>query len=169
MNEKIWWRSHVKPRWHRPQEKGWLAWKVQDAFNGGLPDIDCCFSGTEAKIELKYLDAWPAREETLVWCSTLDKVTKAKALVSATQHNHLEQWHMCGGNAFVLLGVGKQWLLFRQGDYLNIPQTKAQLIAGADLTYVGTRDLTYETLSQIPPFIIQYYGKHRRTDGLAGA
>lgn len=163
MTEKSWWSNHIKPRWHRPQQR-WVSWKVQDAYNGGLPDTDSCFKGTEAKVELKYLAAWPVRPDTLVSFSTYSKEERRPSIVSATQHRHLQAWHEAGGNAFVLCGIGKEWLLLCQGGYENVPMTKAQLIEVAVFTYLAeakTDKLSYDSLSDIPPLIMEHYGKRR--------
>lgn len=164
MNESSWWSSHIKPRWHNPT-KGQVAWKVQDAFNAGLPDVDVVFSGVAAKLELKYDVAWPKRPGTPVWFSTLDKVTRAKAIVSAAQFNHLQQWHQGGGNAFVLIGIGREWVLLEQGAYENRPMTQAELCEAAVLTYIGPQARDYNALAEIPPFIERYYA--RRDDAPA--
>lgn len=159
MNESQWWSSHVKPRWHEPG-KGRVAWKVQDAFNGGLPDVDVCFHGTVAKIELKFEPVQPKRETTPLWFSEIDKVLKHKGIVSAKQWNHLEQWCQAGGTSLILIGVVKSWFLLEQGFYDNRPMTFGELHAAAVLSYVPNpgQTATYESLADIPRFIMEKYG-----------
>lgn len=159
MNEKNWYSSHIKPRWNKP-EKRWVSWKVQDAFNGGLPDLDNCFEGTEAKVELKYREGWPVHVRTPVSFSTMDKVTKARSIVSGAQFNHLQTWHNAGGNAFVLVGVGREFFLLRQGDYENRALTQHELYDQSVMQYTGP-DCVYAGLAAIPPFIMKVYGKRR--------
>lgn len=158
MNERTLWSSHIKPRWHHPAE-GRVAWKVEDKYFSGAPDADCCFNGVVAKIELKYDERWPARDDTPCWFSFLDKTKAHKSLVSALQYNWLDQWRSAGGNAFVLLIVGKQWLLLEQGLYENVPQAKESLMEASVLVHLIQQPTSWNSLSLIPPFIEEHYGR----------
>lgn len=149
----------MKPRWHLPAH-GRVAWKVEDAYAAGKPDVDCCFNGVVAKIELKYEAAWPARAMTPLWFSYRDKVTKAKAIVTAGQWNHLEQWRQAGGLAFVLIGIGREWLLLKQGAYANEPMTKLQLMSCACLTTLSPVT-SYSSLATIPLYLEEQHGRPR--------
>ena len=155
MNERTWWSTHVKPRWHQPAKR-LVAWKVEDKFFSGMPDVDAMFDGVAAKIELKYEPKWPGRPDTTLWFSYNNKDDKQKTIVSAIQHNYLTQYKDAGGNAFVLIGVGKDWLLLEHGTFPNRPMTRAELEHAARLFTTGNK--TYESLSNIPYFIRETYG-----------
>lgn len=147
MNESRWWSTHVKPRWHAPKS-GRVAWKVQDAFNAGLPDVDACFNGKACKIELKYEPNPPVHSTTPLWFSTVDKVLKRRAIVSGAQWNYLKEWHDAGGLAFVLIGVKQTWYLLKQGGYENQPMTIEELETCCECWGEG-----YADLAVIPSFI----------------
>lgn len=154
LNEKKWWSTHVKPRWHRP-DKSRLANKVQDAFNAGLPDVDACFNGVVAKIELKYAVAWPKYETTLLTFSK-NKNDNSYCVASPGQVVQLRLWNQCGGHAFLLIGVGKEWFLVNiklLTDELNHGVTRSTLFAIADLT--GD---SYDSLKKIPDYLENTYG-----------
>lgn len=155
MNERQLWSTHIKPRWHKPDLQ-WVAWKVEDKFFSGAPDADCCFSGVACKVELKYDNKLPAREDTACWFSYLNKEKTVKTIVSAGQWNYLDQWHNAGGLAFVLIVVGKEWVLLEQGTYTNEPQPWGSLIELSKM-YSGAFQRNYESLSTIPPFIMEHY------------
>lgn len=108
MNEKGFWSRWVKPVLHDPAN-GWVAWKVQDAFNAGLPDVFWRGPwGGGGVIEMKYQPEVPVREST-----------PCTIAVTSEQRRHLKQW---GGEglyyskraAFVLYGLA-EWC------YLLVP------------------------------------------------
>ncbi len=68
----------------------------------GCPDVNY----VEGWIELKWLRAWPKREATPV---TIDHFTRA-------QRRWLCKRYMAGGNAWMLLQVQREWLLFTGRD-----------------------------------------------------
>lgn len=98
MNEKGFWENRVRPALHRPPTC--VAWKVQDQFNRGLPDVDVCVDGVAAKLELKYVPKVPVRPTTAI-----------KVDLSIEQRRRLFEWQGAGGNAGVVLGVDKLWFL----------------------------------------------------------
>jgi hypothetical protein len=98
LTEKSFWEKFVKAALHRPPLC--VAWKVQDAFNKGLPDADYCLQGFTGRLELKYIHRWPERDNT-----PLD------IKVSIEQRRLLLEWWNAGGAAYVLVGVEKSWFL----------------------------------------------------------
>lgn len=162
MNEGKWWSSHVKPKWTNPG-KAWLANKVQDAFNGGLPDVDCIFNGAAAKIELKYAEDWPARPDTKLTFSK-DKPanvggTGKYMVLSPGQVRQLVAWGRCGGLAYVLIGIGKEWFLYNAvifDGHLNLGITQQEMRDLAILS--GT---SYQDLIKVPEYLEEIY--HGRT------
>lgn len=85
------------------------AQAVESYTRPGIPDVDSVYG----HIELKWLKSWPKREETLV---ALDHYTKVQRI-----------WHKRrirkNGVVYVLLQVGREWLLFdgqRAANYLGI-------------------------------------------------
>jgi hypothetical protein len=99
MTEKQWWDRHVHPVLHIPS-LGRVAKKVQDAFQRGRPDVDYCDRGVVTLIELKYADRWPVRGGALTWSG--DQLIEQRAW--------MREWVRAGGNALILLGVGKEYL-----------------------------------------------------------
>lgn len=111
MTENQWWSSHVKPRWHNLQKK-WVARKVQDVTNKGAPDVDACWDGYSCKVELKYATVLPARPETKLTFSRYSKdEPNRRTIVSREQLRNLQEWSDAGGNAFILVGIDKEWWL----------------------------------------------------------
>lgn len=83
----------------RPKLKEVDPVRVENVVGIGTPDVNY----NNGWIELKYLAKWPAREQTPV---TIDHFTPQ-------QRTWLLRRHRKGGNAFLLLKVGKtDWLLF---------------------------------------------------------
>lgn len=74
------------------------AVSVENPCHPGTPDINC----SVCWIELKALDAWPAREDTPVRIPHF----------TAQQRIWLQKRYNAGGQAFLLLSVGTDWLLF---------------------------------------------------------
>lgn len=62
MTEKAFWSRVLRKALHRPPSS--LAYKVQDAFVKGLPDVVAQVDGRTYWIELKTLDHAPVREDT---------------------------------------------------------------------------------------------------------
>jgi hypothetical protein len=155
LNEKKWWSSYVKPAW-TSLNKGRLANKVQDAYNGGLPDVDFCFNGVAGKVELKYAPAWPKYDTTTLTFSK-DKVTNRYCLVSPTQLNQLSMWHNCGGIALVLIGVAKEWFLFNVETITEYNQTGMTRPVMHATTLIS--GVSYHDLHKVPDFLEERYGR----------
>lgn len=160
MNEKTWWSSHVKPKFTSPTNK-WIANKVQDAFNAGLPDVDFCFNGAAGKIELKYAAKWPARPDTKLTFSK-DKPhnlggTGKYLVLSPGQVRNLVAWARCNGLAYVLIGIGKEWFLYEAMIFdtnLNEGLTQDEMRRLAVL-----QGSSYQSLVEIPQFMESRYGR----------
>lgn len=155
MLEREWWSRHVKPRWHNPAE-GRVAWKVEDAFNGGKPDVDFVFRGVSGKCELKYISAWPSRDDKLITFSRDSELNQNK-VVSPGQYNHLDEWQRGGGLSFVFIGVDKEWFLFSFTEFqdgLNDGIKKADFYK-LSLFYGDS----YNSIAWVPQFIIDNYGQ----------
>lgn len=99
MTEKDFWNKVIRPVLESPP--GWIANKVQDVHNKGLPDVDYCLAGAAGKLELKYVGSWPVRVDTGI-----------KIDISKEQRTQLRRWHRAGGQCYVLLGVQRNWYLF---------------------------------------------------------
>lgn len=98
MNEAGFWSRHVRPALHRPPRS--VAWKVQDAFRTGVPDVDYCLGGVSGKLELKYRRTAPKRA-----------TTRIEPGVTVEQLRHLTAWAAAGGLAHVLYGLERRWWL----------------------------------------------------------
>lgn len=155
MNERQWWAQKVQPRLHLPQE-GKLAWKIQDAFVTGRPDV--MFNVKDPKLnfgriigwlELKYDMAWPKRPDT-----TID------VGVTAEQMNHLKTWYRLGRDqrtAVVLYGVGEDWWMFKHTAVVLVPNskwTRADIIESSWFSGQGYNSLStiWNTLTALPRF-----------------
>ena len=124
MDERGWWASKIKPKWHQPG-KGWLAWKFQDQTFRGLPDSLCLANGNAALIEVKYEPMMPHDPGKLMFIEQSIK-PKGKGL-SVEQRNNLEEWQNCGGWSYVFFGV------FRTGYLLSLEMV---LKPGCTLDYL---------------------------------
>ena len=126
MLEKDFWSRWIKPTLNVADGTG-VAWKVQDVYRPGLPDVLGCWRGLGYIIENKYVKAWPKRGTTDI-----------PVAVSATQRKHLTDWTEAGGSAFVLLGVDHDWFLMHP----HVPEK----ITADDLN-----DYRYGNVSVEPP------------------
>lgn len=109
MTENQWWSTYIKPRWHNLNRR-WVARKVQDVTNKGAPDVDACWEGAAVKVELKYADHLPVRPDTKMTFSRYSKdEPNRRTIVSREQARNLQEWNSAGGEAYVLIGAGKQW------------------------------------------------------------
>lgn len=82
----------------------------EDKYSTGIPDMDYCFNGCAGWVELKIIQAWPAKP-------TGNLHTALKHMTNE-QINWLKKRRNAGGRAFVLLKVmsTKEYLLFDGND-----------------------------------------------------
>lgn len=142
MNERQWWSSHVQPRVHNPAKRQ-IAWKQQDAFIKGRPDVlfsimdDADGAMLTGMLELKYDPAWPARETTLIDVG-----------LTAEQFRYLQIWYENWRDpraAMVLFGVGKDWFLFPHDSAIVKPGSKwmkSTIVVEAAAAGVGYNSLS---------------------------
>jgi hypothetical protein len=102
--QKVWnvIRGNLAGFWHRVENVVWP----------GTPDTDFVIAGTAGKVELKYMQAWPA----------LDTTTTDLG-IEAAQRVFLAQYAKNGGRGYVLARVGNDWLLIPGGADLT-PTTR---------------------------------------------
>jgi hypothetical protein len=98
MNEKAFWANHVRKALHQPPSS--VAWKIQDMYNAGLPDVAYIIDGRTGFLELKRVPAWPKRASSLV-----------PLAATREQRRQLLEGREAGGACFLLLSVGKEWFL----------------------------------------------------------
>lgn len=115
MTEKSFWKRLRRDLKGRDEDV--TAWKVQDAFNAGLPDVSLRVGAAAAYLELKYVKEYPVRSSTNVWIG-----------LSANQRQHLREWRGSRGDGlgFVLLGVGRDWYLLDPEDPYRHGERNAQ-------------------------------------------
>lgn len=104
--------------WRYLQRKGrrkWDAQRHEDRLSSGIPDVSFGARGIDGWIELKALEAWPAREDTRVDVG-----------LSRDQALWLSRRGDAGsGRCFVLIRVGsKEWFLFRYDDAMELASEK---------------------------------------------
>jgi hypothetical protein len=87
--------------------------RVENRAGAGTPDVYYCVLGGMGWLELKHLDAWPARASTPVRIEHFTMEQKAWLI------NHARE----GGRAFLLLRVDHQYLLFHGKDVLPVGDT----------------------------------------------
>ena len=105
MNEKGFWNGWVKRLLHTPPDS--VAWKIEDKFRMGLPDVLVCLQGRAMLLELKYLPDFPKRASTQV-----------RTNLTGPQRQHLVTWLRAGGEAALVMGIGKEILVL---DPLTCP------------------------------------------------
>ena len=134
MNENQWWSTKIKPVWHNVQ-RGRVARKVQDLVNKGMPDVDLCFNGVAAKVELKWCPSEHRDKGHVYTFSTYakkktdpdyDGMTRATVL-SREQFRNLEEWHLAGGHAFVMIGIARSWWLIPFDRVINLGMTISEM------------------------------------------
>lgn len=109
--------------------KDYDAFAVENPANPGTPDV----SYVEGWIELKQLDAWPAREDTPVRIEHYTPQQRIRAR---------KRWKK-GGNCFWLLQVRNDWLLLDGNvaaelyDEQRENPTRAELFSRARATWNG--------------------------------
>lgn len=102
------------------------AQAIENALFAGCPDVE--FIG--GWIELKSADSWPARAETPLRLSHF----------TMEQRHWLRRRVRRGGKAWLLLRVGKEWLLFpgdRAADIVGI-STRSQLVEASSFYWPAT-------------------------------
>lgn len=92
-------RSYVRKGLHK---HGVFTTHHEDMLNAGVPDLSYSGAGVNGFIELKWLEAWPKREETIV---RIPHYTKE-------QKHFLLSRGRAGGRCWLLLRVGREHLLF---------------------------------------------------------
>lgn len=101
-SEKAFWNGPLKKALHQPAN-GRVAWKVEDAYRAGVPDLDVVIQGNASKVELKYHP----------WRDRFDNPEAELVLgLRPGQVRHLKEWDRGGGLGFVLVGLGREWFLF---------------------------------------------------------
>ena len=93
MSESNMWKA-LKPLF---ESKGFDAHRIENKIELGTPDVNYLHGW----IELKYKSKWPVRGGIL----TVPHFTEL-------QRRWLDRRQKCGGRAFVLLKVNKEWILF---------------------------------------------------------
>ena len=92
-------RSYVRKGLH---EKGVLTTHHEDMLNAGVPDLSYSGGAVHGWIELKWLEAWPKREDTIVRIPHYTKEQKHFLLTRGR----------AGGRCWLLLRAGKDHFLF---------------------------------------------------------
>lgn len=144
MTEKRFWDTVLRPLLHDPA-KGSVAYKVQDAFVKGLPDVVANVRGKTFWIELKVLAHAPVREGS-EW----------KVGVTKEQRRWLQSWNRASlfaptapgersvphTGAFVLLWLAREKRWYKVDA--AIPDSVAQRDFGSYVLAEGTRDSLQE-------------------------
>ncbi len=107
----------------RPEQRLWD--RLRNAANGrihterienivgvGRPDVDTLVAGSFVPIELKYVEAWPARSTT--------RVLGAAGLTQVQKNWHLN-WRRWGGTSLIVVGVADEVFTFSgaTADHVN--------------------------------------------------
>lgn len=102
--------------WNKLQKNsksGLICWKVlSDKYGVGIPDRTFILSRSDkftGFVELKWIKEWPVTGSA----GTSIGLRREQAL-------WLEDWCKHGGNAFVLLGIGKENLVFFKKDFMGL-------------------------------------------------
>lgn len=76
--------------------------RIEDKLSQGVPDVNGCWQGREFWIELKRLDAWPKRPQTVV---RIPHYTNEQRL-------WIRRRGRAGGNALLLVQIDQDFLLY---------------------------------------------------------
>lgn len=82
---------------NRLKGRGIRLERIENAVGSGRPDIDALYKGNFTTIELKAVEAWPARP--------LTPVLGRKGLNPDQQNWHMD-WASYGGRSLIIVGVG---------------------------------------------------------------
>lgn len=97
--------SSERALWHTVR-KAWgpfgVLKRIENSTETGTPDLSYCLMKHSGWIELKHLQAWPKRATTPL---VVEHFTSAQA-------DWLDEWSRAGGDAWLLLQVGREYALF---------------------------------------------------------
>ncbi|KKM97272.1 hypothetical protein LCGC14_1169750 [marine sediment metagenome] len=99
MNESGFWRK-IRNGIKNPPDTHLV--RIENAIYSGTPDLSYCINGVEGFIELKYLEAWPKRESTVV------RIPHFRG----EQRIWLHDRHIAGGRCYLCLGIAKSTFIF---------------------------------------------------------
>ena len=104
--QRLWDRMRSKLR-----GKGIRLERVENLVSKGRPDVDALAAGLVTLVELKAVDAYPARPQT--------PVLGARKGLSIDQRNWHLDWLAYGGRSLVLVGVGSRDVFAFRGDHAD--------------------------------------------------
>ena len=116
MSEANMWRT-MRERMHPYWDE---CTRHEDKFNSGIADVSFVCGGEHGWIELKQMDKWPVRPSTIVRCKHY----------TPQQRNFLVNKGGHGGNAWLFVKIGRDYLLFHwqqaiKFGELNTAETRA--------------------------------------------
>lgn len=76
--------------------------RVENAAGQGTPDVTYCIRGKAGWLELKFLEKFPHRKDTVVRCEHF----------TTEQRTFMHDESMAGGRAFLWVQVGSEYFLF---------------------------------------------------------
>lgn len=97
MSETNMWRN-MRKRMHPYWEQ---ATRHEDKFASGIADVSFVCNGMHGWLELKKIDAWPKRKNTIVRCRHY----------TPEQRNFLRAKGRAGGNTWLFVKIGREYLL----------------------------------------------------------
>lgn len=152
-NERQWWAENVRPKWHHPLKK-LLAWKVQDQYFSGMPDVLLNARGVVALCELKYEPKYPRTGDPKLF---VEESLGGKGL-KVLQRNRLQEWTDAGGLGLVFFGIDRDGFLVWFEDCVKEGFTVKQLTNKACLFCPK-----YE-FAQVMHFLYHYGVQHGFTE-----
>lgn len=117
--EQLMWaslRDNIGHRWH--------AQRHEDALAVGIPDVSYGANKVQGWIELKCLDSWPKRPDTIVRIEHYTPDQKAWLWLRGN----------AGGRCWLLLKVERTWLLFS-----HVQARQVGLLKQTDLRALATK------------------------------
>lgn len=97
MSEANMWRN-MRQRMHPYWDE---ATRHEDKLSGGIADVSFVCGGEHGWIELKQIDAWPKRKNTIVRCKHY----------TSEQRIFLKRKGRAGGNTWLFAKIGREYLL----------------------------------------------------------
>lgn len=115
-SEKQTWRNLRKAFEARPEIIH--VQRFEDSLSRGIPDLMACVNGVTTFIELKQLDAFPARP-----------LTPIRFGLSAAQRIWILEHQRAGGNAVLVTQIGREYFIINDITRIKVTQDELRRVS----------------------------------------